>query len=185
MYKFIILFCLPFFLYGESGKLVHVVDGDTVVLQVENKTITCHMGEIDTPEITLSSKLKREMKECNFSKDEFIKAGQLSYTHAKTLLKVGQTYNYEILGYTRNKNPICKLALPKGLHVEINPTFDEVMISRGYALPYVINTQPQRNKLLLRVAKDAKEQKLGLWKEHYNLMQCLVEHRYSLRSIMR
>jgi len=70
------------------------------------------------------------------------------------------------------------------LHVEINPTFDEMMVSRGYALPYVINAKPQRAKLLLRVAKDAKEQKLGLWKEHHELMQCLVEHRYSLRSLM-
>ena len=72
--------------------------------------------------------------------------------------------------------------MPKGLHVEINPIFDEAMVSRGYALPYIVNAQPQRAKLLLRLAKDAKKQKLGLWKEHYDLMQCLVEHRYSLRS---
>ena len=182
MYRFVILICLPFFLYGESGKLVYVVDGDTVVLQGKNGNIICHMGEIDTPEITLNTKLKKEMKECSFTKNEFMKIGQLSYTHAKTLLKVGQTYNYEILGYTRNKNPICKFSLPKGLHVEINPVFDEAMVGRGYALPYIINAKPQRAKLLLRLAKNAKEQKLGLWKEHYGLMQCLVEHRYSLRS---
>lgn len=183
MYKFIIWVCLPFFLYGESGKLIHVVDGDTVVLQNKNGNLTCHMGEIDTPEIILNSKLKKEMKECAFSEEEFIKAGQLSYYHAKSLLKVGELYSYEVLGYTRNKNPICKLSVPKGLHIEINPTFDEMMVSRGYALPYIINAKPKRSKLLLKIAKEAKIQKLGLWKEHYNLMQCLVEHRYSLRSL--
>ena len=183
MYKFIILLCLPFFLYAESGKLIYVVDGDTVVLETKNGNVTCHMGEIDTPEIILNSKLKTEMNECDFSKEEFIKAGKLSYSHAKTLLKVGEVYNYEVLRYTRNKSPICKLAVPKGLHIEINPTFDEMMVSRGYALPYIINAKLKRAKLLLKIAKEAKIQKLGLWKEHFELMQCLVEHRYSLRSL--
>jgi len=82
MYKFIILFCLPFLLYGRSGELVHVVDGDTVILKVKGVNITCHMGEIDTPEITLNSKLKREMKECTFSKEEFMKAGERVVTYS-------------------------------------------------------------------------------------------------------
>ena len=183
MYKFIILISLPFLLYGEMGKLVHVVDGDTVILKNKSGNVTCHMGEIDTPEMALNSKLKVEMKECAFSKEEFIQLGKLSYANAKTLLKVGQTYSYEIMGQTRSKNPICKLALPKGLHVELRPIFDEIMVSRGYALPYIINSSKEKSKLLLKIAKDAKLQKLGLWKEHYNLMQCLLEHRYSLRSL--
>lgn len=183
MYKLVILVLLPLILFAQSGKLIHVVDGDTAVLQTKNNNIVCHMGEIDTPEITFNSKLKKEMQECNVSEEEFIKIGKLSYAYAKKLLKIGQLYNYEILGFTRNKSPICKLELPKGLHIEIKPMFDEIMVSRGFALPYVINSTPKRAKLLLRVAKDAKEQKLGLWKEHYGLMQCLVKHRYSLRSL--
>jgi len=183
MHKLVIAICLPFFLFAQSGKLLEVVDGDTVVLEVNKRKVVCHMGLIDTPEIKSNEKLKREMKECKFSKEEFFKAGNLSYIHAKTLLKVGTIYNYQVLGYTRNKNPICKLSVPKGLHIEINPSFDEMMVSRGYALPFVINAGPKMTKLLLKLAKDAKQQKYGLWKEHKNLMQCLVEHRYSLRSL--
>jgi len=183
MYKFIVFISLPYLVFAGSGKLVHVVDGDTVVLKTTKGNVTCHMGEIDTPEIRLNSKLKKEMKECIFSKEEFLKAGQLSYKKARSFLKIGQIYNYEVLGYTRNKNPICKLAVPKGLHVEIRPSFDEMMVSRGYALPYVINSTEKRTKLLLKIAHDAKLKKLGLWKEHYDLMQCLVEHRYSLKSL--
>jgi len=184
MYKFIILISLPFFLLAQSGKLLYVVDGDTVVLSGKNGKVICHMGEIDTPEILLNKKLKKEMKECSFSKEEFLKVGSLSYSHAKSLLKIGVTYKYEVLGLTRSKNPICKLSIPKGLHIEIRPTFDEMMVARGYALPYVINAKEERVKLLLKVAKGAKEQKLGLWKEHHELMECLVKHRYSLRGLM-
>jgi endonuclease YncB( thermonuclease family) len=174
---------LPYILLAGSGKLVYVVDGDTVVLETTKGNVTCHMGEIDTPETKVNSKLKKEMRECAFSQEEFLKAGKLAHNKAKSLLKVGTTYNYKVLGYTRNKNPICKLTLPKGLHVEIRPSFDEMMVSRGYALPYVINSTQHQSKLLLKIAKEAKHKKLGLWNEHYDLMQCLVEHRYSLRSL--
>lgn len=162
MYKFIAIICLPFLLYGASGELLHVVDGDTAVFKTKKENIICHMGAIDTPEITFNNKLKKEIKECAFSKTEFIKAGKLSHDYAKTLLKVGQTYKYEVLGETRSKNHICKIILPKGLHVELRPTMDELMIARGYALPYVINSSKEETKLLLKIAKDAKIQKLGL-----------------------
>jgi len=183
MYKFIILICLPFFLFAQSGKLLYIVDGDTVVLSGKNGNVICHMGEIDTPELLLNKKLKKEIKECLFSKKEFIKIGFLSYTYAKSILEVGKTYDYEILGITRSKNPICKLSVPKGLHIEIRPTYDEIMVSKGYALPYIVHSNKKRTKLFLKIAKNAKEQKLGLWKEHYDLMQCLIEHRYSLHEL--
>jgi endonuclease YncB( thermonuclease family) len=183
MYKLVVAICLPLVIFAQSGKLVYIVDGDTVVLEVNNQEVVCHMGLIDAPEIKNNEKLKREMKECKFSKEEFLKAGNLSHSHAKTLLEIGITYNYQVLGYTRNKSPICKLSIPKGLHIEINPTFDELMVSRGFALPFIIDAEPKMRKLLLRVAKEAKQQKHGLWKEHKNLMQCLVEHRHSLKSL--
>ena len=183
MYKFLGLLLLPFVLYAQSGKLVYIVDGDTVVLSDGGSKIVCHMGEIDTPERVVNSKLKREMSKCSFPQEKFIEAGESAYTYAKSLLKVGETYNYEVLGYTRKKNPICKFILPKGLHVEIRPAFDEIMVEKGYALPYVVHASKERKKLLLRVAKDAKIQKLGLWKENLELMNCLVSHRYSLRSL--
>jgi len=183
LYKIILLFFIPVVFYAQSGKLINIVDGDTIVLSTKGKNIICQMGEIDTPEIVLNSKLKREMKECNFSKDKFIKLGNISHNFAKSILKIGQTYEYYVYDYTRSKNPICKIKLPKGLRVEIRPTFDEIMVSEGYALPYVVKSKPDQLKLFLKIAKDAKQQKYGLWKENYDLMQCLVEHRYSLRTL--
>jgi len=183
MYKSLILLMLPFLLYAKSGILVTIIDGDSVVLKDGNTNVICHLGDLDALEMRVNNKLKREMKQCKFSKEEFISAGTASFEHAKSILKVGSKYEYSIPRYLPNKNPICYFKLPKGLHVELYPHFDQLMVSRGYALPYVIHSTPKYTKMLLETAKEAKTYKKGLWKTHPDLIQCLVEHRYSLRSL--
>ena len=174
---------IPFFVYAKSGTLTHIIDGDGVVLKDGDTNVICHLDDLDALEMKINSKLQREMKQCKFSKEEFISAGKLSFEHAKTILKIGKKYEYTVPRYFPSKNPVCYLKIPKGLHVELYPHFDQLMVSHGYALPYVIHSTPKYTKMLLSIAKDAKKQKKGLWKTHPDLMKCLVENRYSLRSL--
>lgn len=183
MYKFLLVFISPLFLYAQSGVLLRINDGDTAIFKNADTNSVCHLGDIDALEILENDKLKMEMKECPFPKDIFIKAGQLSHDEAKSLLKIGQEYSYEITRYLPNKNPVCYVTLPKGLHVELYPQFDNLMVERGFALPYIIYSDAKKKEILLEYAKEAKIQKKGLWKDYPQLMQCLVEKRYSLRSL--
>jgi len=183
MYKFLFIMLVPLFVCAKSGILTHIIDGDSVVLKDGVTNVVCHLGDLDTPEIRVNTKLKREMKQCQFSKNEFIGAGNLSLKHAKTILKIGKKYEYTIPRYLPSKNPVCYLKITKGLHIELHPHFDQLMVSHGYALPYIIHSTPKYTKMLLSITKEAKEQKKGLWKTHSDLMQCLVKHRYSLRSL--
>lgn len=183
MIKVLFALFLPIFLSAKIATLVDVVDGDTIILSENNTMIICNIAYIDTPEIKENNKLIKEMALCNFPKSDFIKAGKLSQTYAKTLFKVGKEYEYKVLRESRNKNYICSVKLPKGLHVELNPSFDEIMVSKGLALPYIIYAPKEKSDLLLKVAKDAKKRKIGLWKEYPKLLQCLINHRYSLRSL--
>ena len=183
MYKFILIGLLPLFLFGKSGILTTIVDGDTAILKDGDKNLVCHLGDLDALEMRENSKLKREIKVCKYSKKEFINAGMDSFEYAKKILKIGQTYEYTIPRYLKNRNPVCYLKIPKGLHVEIYPHFDQLMVSKGFALPYVIFSTSEYKKLLLKIAIEAKKQKRGLWKNHSVLMDCLVKQRYSLRSL--
>jgi len=183
MIKLLIILLTPLFIYAKSATLVKIVDGDSAILKDGKTRLMCQLGDLDTPELKLNNKLKREMKYCKFSKEKFISAGKLSFKEAKKILKVGQKYEYTIPRYFPNKNPVCYLKIPKGLHTELYPYFDKLMVSYGFALPYVIYSTPKQSKYLLRAAKEAKRYKKGLWKTHPKLMQCLVEHRYSLRSL--
>lgn len=183
MYKVFLILILPFILYAKSGVLLSVADGDTVVFKNGNTLDICNIAYIDTPEIKENKKLNLEMSQCNFPKADFLKAGKYSSDYAKTLFKVGKTYEYEVVREAKNKTHFCSVKLPKGLHIELNPSFDELMVSKGFALPYVIYASKEKKELFLKVAKDAKTRKIGLWKEYPDLMQCLIKHRYSLRSL--
>jgi len=174
---------LPYLLFAKSATLTSIIDGDSVVLKDGKTNVVCHLGDLDALEVRVNSKLKREMRKCKFSKKEFLDAGLLSLNYAKSILKIGTKYEYTIERYFPNKNPVCHLKIPKGLHVELSPYFDKLMISSGFALPYVIYSEPKYSQTLLKLAKEAKKQKKGLWKSHFNLMKCLVEQRYSLRSL--
>ncbi|DAB32310.1 MAG TPA: hypothetical protein CFH79_04605, partial [Sulfurospirillum sp. UBA11407] len=70
-----------------------------------------------------------------------------------------------------------------GVQVMLHPTYSEVMVEQGYALPFVIYAEDKHKEKLLELAKDAKLEKRGLWKTHIQLMECLVSQRYSLRSL--
>lgn len=183
MYKLLIFLFLPFILYAKSAILVSIVDGDTVVLKDKSSLFVCNIAYTDSPEIKQNTKLILEMEKCNFPKEDFLKAGQLSYAYAQTLLIVGKKYEYEVFRATKNKTLMCLVKLPKGLHVELNPSLGELMLSKGFALPYVIYASKKKTKTFLKIAKEAKIRKLGLWSEYPELMQCLINHRYSLRSL--
>lgn len=183
MYKFFIILLLPIIVYAKNAILVSLTDGDTAIFKEGNQNIICHLGDLDAPEMITNNKLKKEMKECHFSEEEFISAGKASFEYAKSIIKINQKYEYTVTRYFANKNPVCTVKIPKGLHVELDPHFDTLMISRGFALPYVIYLDAKQQKLFLESAKEAKAQKRGLWKTHPQLMQCLINHRYSLRSL--
>lgn len=183
MYRFIIFMILPMLVFAKSGVLINIIDGDSAVLKVGDKNIVCQLGDLDALEMRLNKKLKQEMKTCKFSQKEFINAGIESFEYAKKILKIGTEYKYTVARLLPNKNPVCYLNIPKGLHVEIYPYFDQLMVSHGFALPYVIYSKDEHKKRLLKIAKEAKKQKKGLWKSYPELMNCLVKQRYSLRSL--
>jgi len=183
MYKFLVLTILPLFVFAQSGILTNIIDGDSAVLKVDNKNIICHLGDLDALEMRVNKKLNQEMKTCKFSQEEFISAGMESFEYAKKILKIGTEYQYTVARLLPNQNPVCYLKIPKGLHVEIYPYFDQLMVSHGFALPYVIYSKDEHKKKLLKIAIEAKKQKKGLWKSHPELLNCLVKQRYSLKSL--
>lgn len=182
-FKYFILICLPLVLMGANAKLITLVDGDTAVFEYNGKEFSCHLGDMDSPEHKFNNKLKKELEQCHIDKKSALSAGEKSYKFAKTLLHVKKSYTYEIKKYFPNKYPICTINLPKGLNIELRPKFGEVMITQGYALPYIIGLDPTRKSILLKMAKSAKSERRGLWKEHANFMQCLINNRYSLKEL--
>ena len=51
----------------------------------------------------------------------------------------------------------------------------EVMVSRGFAIPYFFFIPSDQKEKWTSLARLAKEGRLGLWESHYNVMDCMLE----------
>lgn len=177
------LLFLPLLLCSENATLLRVIDGDTLLLKTQDEFRICQISYIDAPEMIENEKLSKDLSGCKVSKQNAIDAGLESKNFASTFLKKPQVIEFEITRVLENKNPVCDIKLPKGVHIELKPTYSEVMISQGYALPFVIYSDNKNKEKLLLLAKEAQKESRGLWRTQRELMMCLVQKRYSLRSL--
>lgn len=157
---FILFIFIPS-LNAEVGVLKKVVDGDTLHFTNDK----CRILYIDTPESKRNNKAKRDVRQCkNFTLDTMVKMGKQSTAHAKTLVKVGKSYKYDVIGKDRYKRSLCVVYTPKGI-------FNELMVKDGYAVAfdkYLPKEVERKYHLLEREAKSANR---GLWK--YQNIDCL------------
>lgn len=182
--KKIFFLLLPLLLCAENAALLRVVDGDTLLLKNEEGFVICQLSFIDTPELLQNEKFDKDMKNCSqIEKEEALQAGEKSQNFAKSLLQEVKKVEYKITRILPNQNPVCQVSLPKGLDANINPTLSEIMVQQGYALPYVIYANKEQKQKFLELGLSAKKEKRGLWKLYPKLMCCLVQKRYSLRSL--
>jgi endonuclease YncB( thermonuclease family) len=179
-----LLFLLPLFLFAKEGELLRVIDGDTLLLKDKEGFTICQTSFIDTPESIENEKFERDFQKCsNITKEYALEAGESAKAFALSVFKNIKKIDYEVTRVLPNQNPVCDIKLPKGVQVMLHPTYSEVMVEQGYALPFVIYAEDKHKEKLLELAKDAKLEKRGLWKTHIQLMECLVSQRYSLRSL--
>ena len=76
----------------------------------------CRILFIDTPESKRNKKAKRDANKCNnLSLDTMVKIGKQSTAHAKTLVKVGKSYKYDVRGKDRYKRSLCIVYTPRGI----------------------------------------------------------------------
>jgi len=134
------------------------VDGDTLHFTNDK----CRILYIDTPESYRNKKAKRDVKQCrNFTLDTMVKIGKQSTVHAKTLVKVGKSYRYDVTGKDRYNRSLCVVYTSKGI-------FNELMVKYGYAMPYERYVPREVKSKYHKLSKEAKSFNRGLWKK-YNI----------------
>ena len=154
----IALVIFPIFLNAQYSTLQKVVDGDTLHFTNDK----CRLLYIDTPESKRNKKAKRDAKECNnLTLDTIVKMGKQSTIHAKTLVKVGKSYKYDVIGKDRYNRSLCIVYTPMGI-------FNELMVSSGYAMPYEKYLPNELKRKYHKLVKKAKSSNSGLWK-YYNI----------------
>ena len=128
-------------------KIIQVVDGDTIRIEVDGVTESVRIIGMDTPEVVDP----RKPVQC---------FGVEASNEAKKLLS-GQTISLEIEESQGARDKYRRLLgyviMPDGRD------FGEVMISSGYAYEYTYNTPYKKQAMYKAAQAEAREAQLGLW----------------------
>ncbi len=165
-----LIILLTLSLNADVGTLTKVVDGDTLYFNTNNKEVKCRIQYIDTPESYGSTKLTGDISKCRVSKKDMLSAGKSATRYAKSLLTIGNQYNYAVNGKGKYMRSICIVYLD-GI------TFNEKMVNSGYATIYREYMSPSELKYFEDKLSTAKKKKVGLWKDRTEVIECLDKAR--------
>ena len=128
-------------------RVIRVIDGDTVVIEIGNKAETVRLIGINTPE-TVDP---RRPVEC-FGIEASNKAKEI--LNGKSVKLEGDDFVGERDKYGRSL---------KYIFLENGTNFNEMMISEGYAYEYTYDLPYKYQSEFKQAEKEAKEMKKGLW----------------------
>ena len=135
----------------KLNKVIKVIDGDTIVIEIENKHETVRLIGIDAPE-TVDP---RKTIQC-FGKEASNKAKEM--LNNKSVFLEADSTQGERDKYQR---------LLRYVFLQDRTNFNKLMIEQGYAHEYTYKSNPYKyQKGFKKAEKEARENKKGLWAEN-------------------
>ena len=175
MKKIVLGLVAPLLLWAETGKLVQIVDGDTMVFSFKNKKTVCQIAYVDMPEIHNNPRVKTQSKRCKIGEKHIIDAGKKATQYLHSVVHVGQPYEVDILERDQRGWARCIVHIPKGLHVSLHPTINGLMIEQGYGVTYRLTSYEKLPNAIEETMDLVQKTKRGLWKDDSDVMECLKE----------
>jgi micrococcal nuclease len=149
----------------SSARVISVIDGDTIIVEV-NKTVKhLRLIGIDTPETKPNRRATIQAQEQNLDRREIYKLGARAANFTRQLLPKNTPILIErdvtkrdkygrLLGYVWKKETI-----PSGENIMIN----EEIVRAGYASILTIPPNVKYHERLLKAFRDARLNRRGLW----------------------
>lgn len=143
--------------YNYADILVtRAVDGDTLLLESGERV---RLIGIDTPEMHESSKLYRDAQRSGEDVTTIQKLGRQSYEFTKNLVEGKQvSLEFDVEKYDRYKRLLAYLYLKDGTFVNAK------IVEAGYASPLTYPPNVKYADLFLKLYREARENRRGLWK---------------------
>jgi len=128
-------------------KVVKVIDGDTITVEIDGKKESIRMIGIDTPEMVDPRKSVQCFAKEASNKTKMTLNGKNVFLSADISQGDRDKYN-RLLRY---------------VFLEDNTNFNKLMISEGYAHEYTYNIPYKYQQEFKQAEKEARENKRGLW----------------------
>lgn len=143
--------------YDYSNVYVRrVVDGDTLQLETGDRV---RLIGIDTPEMHSSDKLYRDSQRTKQDASTIQKLGRQSYEFTKNLVEGKRVaLEFDVEKYDKYKRILAYVYLKDGTFVNAE------IVKQGYASLMTIPPNIKYEDLFLKLYREARENKRGLWK---------------------
>jgi len=141
---------------GESFKVTRVIDGDTI--EIEGGERVRYIG-IDTPEMHESKKLYRDAQRTKQDAGAIQKLGRQAYEFTKHLVEGKRvSLEFDAEKYDKYKRLLAYVYLKDGTFVNAK------IVEEGYASLLTIPPNVKYADLFLKLYREARENRRGLWK---------------------
>lgn len=143
--------------YAYTDVLVkRTVDGDTLELETGEKV---RLIGIDTPEVHVSAKLRRDSKRAKEDAATIQKLGRRAWDFTKVLVEGKRvSLEFDVERYDRYKRLLAYVYLKDGTFVNAQ------ILKQGYASLLTVTPNVKYADLFLKLYQEARENKRGLWK---------------------
>jgi len=173
--RFILLFCLPLFIWAQNATLYKIIDADTLVFKYENKQIICQLAFIDAPESVGNERAKAQAKKCGLKIDEITNAGKLATEYATKSISSGKDYKLDFLTPIKDGWTRCVVHIPQDTHPQLHPTLNGVLLDQGYGVFHKADVPSKESKQMQVRTELSQKEHRGLWKKTQKVMECLKE----------
>jgi micrococcal nuclease len=145
----------------NKATVVHVVDGDTLRIEMDGHEEAVRLIGIDTPESKINKKAKKDSIKTNHDVETITAMGKEAASYVRTLVRKGDTVSIEFDVQKRDKyNRLLVYA-----YLSDGKMLNEEIVKAGYAniMTYPPNVRYQDR--FVRAFREARDTKRGLYRD--------------------
>jgi len=141
------------------AKVVRVVDGDTLKVELNGRIENVRLIGIDTPESKVNKKAKKYATRSSQDIKTIVSLGKAAVSFTKSIIKPGDLVDIEqdVQSRDRYGRPLVYIYLKSG------KMLNEEIIAAGFASVMTIPPNVRYQERFLRAYRAAREERRGLW----------------------
>ena len=141
------------------AKVVRVVDGDTLKVELNGRTENVRLIGIDTPESKVNKKAKKDAARSSQDIKTIVSLGKAATSFTKSIIKPGDLVDIEQDVQPRDRYG----RLLVYVYLKSGKMLNEEIIAAGFASIMTIPPNVRYQERFLRAYRAAREERRGLW----------------------
>lgn len=143
-----------------TAKVIRVIDGDTIKVNLQGQTESVRLIGIDTPECRVNQKAERDSERSGQDMAAIVSQGRQATVFTRSKLKKGDTVRLEtdVRKRDRYQRILAYVWLADGTML------NEAIVRAGYAQAVTYPPNVKYQAIFQKAAREAREQGRGLWR---------------------